>query len=338
MSSLTKLTFEQVRTILKQYALSLTSIDPISFELMTGGWANSNYDVQLKVHNRRFCLKVCDEKSVEQVRVNVKLCEHLRQKGYRSAYAHVALSGERFALLDNKPCLLMEFLDGDSGDQFEPRTERMVAELGGAVAQLSVISVPSDFREPFAMGFTEMILFLEEVGDMPRAAELRSHWFVEMLRDDCVARLVPLLADATAALPRGLVHGDAYIDNALFRAKDGALVALIDFEEICVDALALDLAMAILGCCFVDSELQEHLVRALVRGYTAKRQLTPIEIKLFAHLVEYACYAIAFWRFRQFEVRVPESDTKSSFIEPLEQKNQLLELKWNEILAPQTKQ
>ena len=46
------------------------------------------------------------------------------------------------------------------------------------------------------------------------------------------------------ALPRGLVHGDLFVDNALF-SGDG--LTLIDFEEAAHGPLVLDLGMALVG-------------------------------------------------------------------------------------------
>ena len=50
-------------------------------------------------------------------------------------------------------------------------------------------------------------------------------------------------------LPGGLIHGDVFPDNTLFRAG-GELVALLDFQDAGEDALLFDLAMTIHGFCF----------------------------------------------------------------------------------------
>lgn len=46
-------------------------------------------------------------------------------------------------------------------------------------------------------------------------------------------------------LPKGIVHGDVFSDNALF--LNGRLVAIIDWEEVCEDSLLIDVGMTICG-------------------------------------------------------------------------------------------
>lgn len=95
---------------------------------------------------------------------------------------------------------------------------------------------------------------------------------MQMLSAPCVARhsflpfyerrLVALRAAMAHApgLPAGIVHGDAFLDNMLWApsapgekggpGEPGGL-SLVDFEDVCTGPLLFDLAVCIIGCCFV---------------------------------------------------------------------------------------
>ena len=47
-----------------------------------------------------------------------------------------------------------------------------------------------------------------------------------------------------AGLPAGFIHGDGFLDNILC-ADDGALAALVDWEDSCVAPYVLDVAVAV---------------------------------------------------------------------------------------------
>jgi homoserine kinase type II len=77
---------------------------------------------------------------------------------------------------------------------------------------------------------------------------------------------------ALPAAPRGLVHGDLFLDNVLWR--DGSVAALLDWEMSCVDALAWDLAVVVNAWCYGD-RFEPALVRAFLAGYQERRALDP---------------------------------------------------------------
>jgi homoserine kinase type II len=94
----------------------------------------------------------------------------------------------------------------------------------------------------------------------------------QLLREE-LARLDMLLA---ADLPTGVIHGDLFRDNALFR--QGTLVAVIDFFMAGSGPLALDLAIAVNDwCSHADLALDPIRVDAMVSAYVSERPLTPDE-------------------------------------------------------------
>ena len=70
----------------------------------------------------------------------------------------------------------------------------------------------------------------------------------------------------------GYVHGDVFLDNMIYIPKSDQLV-IVDWEEICYEPLVFDVAMTVVGCCYVEKEgarsrvLDKHLMDVLLKGY-----------------------------------------------------------------------
>jgi homoserine kinase type II len=108
--------------------------------------------------------------------------------------------------------------------------------------------------------------------------------------DEAVRRALPMLHDeftragALPPAPRGLVHGDLFIDNVLWVGD--RVSALLDWEMSCTDAFAYDLAVALNAWCYTD-RFQRDRARALLDGYRSRARL---QVSTQAALYPYARY------------------------------------------------
>jgi len=122
-----------------------------------------------------------------------------------------------------------------------------------------------------------------------------------------VARLARALGDLDAArdpsLPAGLVHGDLFRDNVLFRGD--AVTALLDFESAYVGPLAYDLAVTVLAWCYGDA-LDRALMHALVAGYESVRSLEAAEKRALATEARFAAVRFAITRITDYAMRPAE--------------------------------
>jgi homoserine kinase type II len=99
----------------------------------------------------------------------------------------------------------------------------------------------------------------------------------EGLADEDRSLLTELIENYTELLeqdlPRGLIHGDLFRDNALF--ADDQLSGVIDFYHTCEDMLIQDIAIAINDWCLTeDGSIEPALKRAMIAGYESMRELT----------------------------------------------------------------
>ena len=135
-------------------------------------------------------------------------------------------------------------------------------------------------------------------------ARVAIHPFIPFY-DARLAHLCELMRTAAdASLPRGVLHGDPFLDNVLVDPHTGALCGWIDFEDATVGPLLFDVACCVSACCFeadhslnlarVEALLAPHSshmshpifpichapffrVEALLEGYAAVRPMQPAE-------------------------------------------------------------
>ncbi len=103
-------------------------------------------------------------------------------------------------------------------------------------------------------------------------------------------------------LPRGLIHGDVFVDNTRFERS--ALVSIFDWEMAGRDHLALDVAITICAWAFHRKDgvmtLRDDVAAAFVEGYQRVRPLTATERRgLFTEL-RLAAIRFAASRLRDF--------------------------------------
>ncbi len=120
-------------------------------------------------------------------------------------------------------------------------------------------------------------------------------------------------------LPRGLIHGDLFVDNTRWTADGADLQAVFDWEMAGRDHLALDLAITVCAWCFRRQgdamTLRDDVATALVDGYQRERPLTPSERRGFHGELLLASLRFAASRLRDFGL--PRDDTvERRFLDP----------------------
>jgi aminoglycoside phosphotransferase (APT) family kinase protein len=61
-----------------------------------------------------------------------------------------------------------------------------------------------------------------------------------------------------ADIPRGLIHGDPFIDNLLVRELTGEVVGWVDWEDVACGPLLFDVGCSIIGCCYRSAEGEDN--------------------------------------------------------------------------------
>lgn len=293
MAAYSSLSPEELAHIVSHYTIGT----PLKCETMVGGFGNSNF--KLTTDEGAFLLKICDEKTTEELQLQTSLLAHLKKYEYTTPYPILQKDGKALHLSAKYRVMIYPFLNG--GTPYP--TEYVLRQIGEALAQLH--KIPSLFELPrFPMGIAQITPFLDKV----RKTQFAKHPFLKWLESE----LEWIIPELDLPLPTGLLHGDLFLDNTLF--IEDQMVAILDFEEGCHDTLLIDVAMTIIGCCYTSlNDLDERLVHCFLEAYNISRPLTEDECNTLDSYVYYAALAIAFWRFRQFNIRRPDQDSANSY-------------------------
>lgn len=266
---------------------------------------------------KAFLLKVCEEKSLDELNFQLAALHQLKAHNFPGAFPYPLQrsSVDYVATLEHgEPkklykSLLFDFLPGKPGEKSTMNNVK-AAELGKAQAKLHTIPPPPIFLETkprFPPGLADIDPFL--TNDLPKLPKhLQNHDFVTKYLQSHLPMARPFLE--LPELPRGIVHGDIFPDNCMF---DGdSLVAVLDFEEASLEPMVLDVAVTIVGCfCDASNRLNHSWTYDFMMNYIAGRNaagnpMTELEYRVLPHFINYALIAIAFWRWRQFNIRRPE--------------------------------
>ena len=260
---------------------------------MPCGYANANY--RLETENGVFLLRHCLLQDRVAVEYELNVLDHLRGCGFPVPAALRFAGGERWiAAPGDTHVVLLDWLDG-----IHPRPDRSnVAIIAGALARLHNLPPPAGHwwhrQNPLGMGAVTRLA--AELG--PRPAGMY-RFFVEEFAE--------LRDPISTPLPCGLIHGDVFTDNTLFR-DDGELLALLDFQDANEDALLFDLAMTIHGFCFPEEEWSPDLATVLVDRYDAERPLTGTERELLPSYLRWCPLTMMGWHLEQLLRRPDEGN------------------------------
>ena len=295
MARYTTLSPTEVAHIVAKYPIGT----PMKLEEIAGGFGNSNF--KLTTTTGEFLLKICDEKDSTELDMQIALLQHLHAHAYPTVYPILTKDQKPLTHETFGSVMLYPFLQGEQ-PQPSPNT---LAQLGEALAKLHCIP-PISGLPRFAMGISQMTPFFKEV----QGTEFATHPFVKSLK----SQLESMEPQLTGSLPTGLLHGDLFLDNTLFDGDE--MVAILDFEEGCHDTLLIDVGMTLIGCCYTsEHQLNLEAAQRFLDAYNALRPLTENEWQSLDCFIHYAALSIAFWRFRQFNIRRPDVHRANTYKE-----------------------
>lgn len=265
-------------------------LGPVVAVTEAGGWENTSFRV--RTEEGRFQFKIYENRAREDLDLLTRIDRRLARHRFPTPAPLAAVDGETVGEVDGRLVKVYRWLRGE-----EPVPSAAVAaEIGSALAALHRVPPPAALPALRWGPPPERALSRQA-----RRRGLSGHRFLRWL----AARRGLYRLPARAKLPRGLAHADLVPDNTLFAGQ--ALVAVLDFDECCRDALLIDLAMAIVGFCWDRrNRRQDRWIAALLDGYGELRALERRERALLDRYVAFAALLVATWRFRQFDLRHPQ--------------------------------
>ena len=269
----------------------------ISIEKLDGGWANSNYKLSLS-DGTKLVLKIWNEQHEDRVEYLLGITTYLSELGIPTPKPISFNNNEYLIMKNNLPWTIIPFIDGEwLGNDYQS-----LFTLGQIQANMHLAVPPKNLECDFSMGIT---LF----DKLFKIADERNCW------DDFLLTLKSSrsIYEKLDKLPKGIIHGDLFPDNVI-RQNDGNLF-LLDFEEVCNDILAFDLAMTFVGFGWEDGEPINDRWVAILEGYQSVRKLTKEELDALPDLHKLATLSIAAWRYWQFKINLPGTKHEDRYLE-----------------------
>ena len=275
-------TFSQAA--LERYLIMFAVGDLVSWSPVEEGIENSNYFVTTRKHgqDRKFVLTIMESLSFDDLPFFNGLLTHLFHYGLPVPAPQQTLDGMTSTIFCSKPAVLFPRLEGEHPIH---ATANHCTEIGKVLGEMHCALATTSLHRSNPFDTDWMIRTIDQVGH---------------LLDESDLVLLQKMADEYAeiselSLPKGVIHGDLFRDNALFTGDK--LTGVIDFYHACDDFLIQDITICINDWCKTPKgNIDEELGKSLLRGYESVRELEHEEKEFLTCFQRAACARFALTR------------------------------------------
>jgi homoserine kinase type II len=255
------------------------------------GSINSNYLIETP--KARFLLRIDEVKSESEVKREIDLLAFLRKHSFPCPHPVQDRTGRVYRDYEGKCISLFRYLEGRMIPAARLRPAQLEA-VGRALGELHVIG------KGYKKGIDNRFSF-ERIADLYLAVRGRlPNYFRKVTRtlEDEIEYLTRYLE---GKLPKGIIHGDVFADNLLFRGDK--VTAILDFEAACRGKFIFDIATAVNALCFDDGGYSIDRFRYLLHGYESVRTLSLAEWDAFPNELRYSSLRFTVTRLHDFFLR-----------------------------------
>jgi homoserine kinase type II len=295
MAVYTALSKPEIADITEDYGLAkVTAIVPIPH-----GSVNTNYC--LETPRGRHLLRIDEVKGELDVKRELDLLVYLRKHGFPCPQPIADRKGRWYRESRGKCVSLYRWVDGQIGQPDRLNAARL-ENVGRALADLHLVG--KSYKKGIENRFT-----YDRIAQL--YADVRDRlppYFRKIVRtlDDEVAYLEHYLENK---LPKGIIHGDLFTDNLLFRGDK--LVAVLDFEAACRGKFIFDLATAVNALCVDGEGYDLKRFEALIAGYESLRPLSLAEWDAFPNELRLSALRFTVTRLRDFFLTPADEGTRT---------------------------
>jgi homoserine kinase type II len=280
MAVYTALAPEEIEAALQPFGLGLL----VRVEPVAAGIENTTYFVTFdsaQDQHAEYVLTLGESIAEKDMEFVARLTTTLRQHGLPVPAPVATEEGTSIVRLAHKPTLLIPKAPGSP--PLEPSVEQCRA-IGRALAELHRVTLPLTMTHTSHKS-------LAWVADTGRTLLPHLPWDAGQLLHSSLIRL-DRFASTHTTLPRAIIHGDLFRDNALFTGEQ--LTAIIDFFSAGNGYLLFDLAVAANDWCIAaDCQFIPKKLDALLAGYDSVRPRTVAERDCWDEMLAIA--AVRFW-------------------------------------------
>ncbi len=255
------------------------------------GSVNSNYLIETA--KARVVLRIDEVKSEAEVRREIDLLAFLRNHGFPCPHPLQDRMGRLYREYEGKCLSLFRYIEGRVLAESRLRLGHL-EEAGRALAKLHIIG------KGYKKGIDNRFSF-ERIADLYFAVRGRLPSYFRKVTRTLEDEIEYLTRYLESKLPKGIIHGDLFADNLLFRGEK--LTAVLDFEAACRGKFIFDIATAVNALCFIDGGYSLDRFRHLMRGYESVRTLSLAEWDAFPNELRYSSLRFTVTRLHDFFLR-----------------------------------
>jgi homoserine kinase type II len=262
------------------------------------GSVNSNY--LLEAGKGRFLLRIDEVKSESEVKREIDLLVFLRKHSFPCPNPVQDRMGRYYRDYGNKCVSLFRYHEGRVLPVAKLRPSHLET-IGHALGELHIIG------KGYKKGIDNRFSF-ERIADLYLNVRNRlPNYFRKVTRtlEDEIEYLTRYLE---GKLPKGIIHGDLFTDNLLFRGEK--LTAVLDFEAACRGKFIFDIATAVNALCFIDGGYSLERFRYVLQGYESVRTLSLAEWDAFPNELRYSSLRFTITRLHDFFLKPIEGGNR----------------------------
>ena len=260
MAVYTKVNKKDIALINKQFEIEKI----IDFKGIKKGIENTNY--LLKSKKNKFILTIFEKRVLDkEIPFFMKLMETLNNSNVNCPKPLKNKNGTYLIKLKKKNACIVSFLSGKDKTKLNLSN---CFQVGKLIAKIHKITKNMKISRKNSMG-------IKELGSLLKSIKFKSKKFSN-LEKFLNNNLKDIKKNWPTKLPKGIIHGDLFIDNIFFN-KD-KLSGVIDFYFAANDIFMYEIAICINALCFdqINSKfkINKQKIKSLIKGYESVKQIS----------------------------------------------------------------
>ena len=265
MAVYTKINQKEIITINENFNIEKI----ISFKGIKQGIENTNF--LLKSKKKKYILTIFEKRVLQKdIPFFMKLMDNLYSSRINCPKPLKTKDNKYLIKLKNKTACIVSFLEGK--DKKILKTNDCYV-IGKAVARMHIVTKKMTLNRKNSMGIRNLKPLLESI-------KFKSKKFSN-LKIFLKNNLEDINKNWPKQLPKGIIHGDLFIDNIFF--KKNKLSGIIDFYFAANDYFMYEIAICINALCFDHKkrkfQINNKKIKNLIKGYESIKKISMKEKK-----------------------------------------------------------
>jgi len=261
MAVYTKINNKDISSLSKKFNFSTI----INFQGIKQGIENTNY--LLKTNNKKYILTIFEKRvKKKDLPFFMKLMDSLNQQKINCPKPLKDKNGKYLTLIKNKAACIVTFLKGKDKKNLNNKN---CYDVGKNIGKLHKASNKIKLYRKNSMSINSLDLLLKSI-------KFKSKGIAPNLKSLLKINLEEIKKGWPKNIPKGIIHGDLFIDNIFFNKNKFS--GFIDFYFSCNDYLMYEIAISINALCFDKKNnkfiMNNQKIKSLIKGYLSVRKIS----------------------------------------------------------------